>query len=347
MRRFDYSFLKNELPSSMFSLSNVLADLRGRAEIRKEENKAVFSKLEEIAIIESVYSSNAIEGIVTTDSRFLEILSGSEPKTHAEAEIINYRKALDNIHLYHNSLDLTENYLLELHRVLMQDTSPLAAGRFKQNDNFIMEIDADGIRHIRFRPVSAAETPSAVEQMLLAYYEARQDAEIPQLLLIPCVILDFLCIHPFPDGNGRISRLLTILLLYLNDYDISRYISLEKEIEEYKGNYCEALQRSSENWHENRNDYVPFMINFLQILYQCFRKLDERFVNNSLKKLPKNKRVEELVKKTIVPLSKTDIEQKLPDISVKTIEKVLQKMVKERTVRKIGTFRNARYIGNK
>lgn len=199
---------------------------------------------------------------------------------------------------------------------------------------------------MRFKPVPAKSVSGDMEQLLLAYYEARQDAEISPLLLIPCFVLDFLCIHPFIDGNGRVSRLLTVLLLYLSGYDIVRYISYEGQVNNYKESYYEALRTSSKSWHENENDYVPFIINFLQILYKCFKELDESFTDISLKKAKKSERVESILMGAIVPISKQDILAKVPDISVKTVELVLSKMLKEQKIKKIGTFRDARYMRN-
>ncbi len=185
-----------------------------------------------------------------------------------------------------------------------------------------------------------------MEQLLLAYYEARQDSEISPLLLIPCFVLDFLCIHPFMDGNGRISRLLTVLLLYLSGYDIVRYVSYEGQINKYKDSYYEALKTSSDKWHENENDYVPFIVNFLQVLYKCFKDLDESFTDISLKKAKKSERVESILMGAIVPVSKQDIIAKLPDVSVKTVELVLGKMLKDKKIKKIGTYKDARYMRN-
>ena len=156
-----------------------------------------------------------------------------------------------------------------------------------------------------------------MKQLLLAYHEARRDTEISPLLLIPCFVLDFLCIHPFTDGNGRVSRLLTVLLLYMSGYDIVRYISYEGQIHKCKESYYEALGTSSDLWHENGNDYVPFMISFLQVLYKCFRDLDESFTDISLKKAKKSERVESILTGAAVPVSKQEIMAKVPDISVK------------------------------
>ena len=224
------------------------------------------------------------------------------------------------------------------------NTSTSEAGIYKKNNNFIMEYNSDGTRRVRFKPVNARETKAAMEQLMLAFYEARQDSEIAPLLLIPCFIVDFLCIHPFTDGNGRVSRLLTVLLLYSFGYDIVRYISFEGQVNKYKESYYAALEQSSVSWHEESNDYVPFIVNFLQILYRCFKDLDESFMEISLKKAKKSERVESILMSAIVPVSKQDIAEKVPDISIKTIEFVLGKMVKENKVTKIGSYKDARYM---
>ena len=243
-------------------------------------------------------------------------------------------------------LSLNESVILSLHKMIEEQTSPLEAGNYKKFDNFIMEYGADGSRRVRFKPVLAKNVQRDMEQMLLAYYDARQDSQIAPLLLIPCFVLDFLCIHPFTDGNGRVSRLLTVLLLYLSGYDIVRYISYEGQINKYKESYYEALEKSSRSWHDNKNDYVPFIIHFLQILYRCFKDLDEAFTEISLKKAKKSERVESILLGAVVPVSKQDIMAKVPDISVKTVELVLHKMLKENKIKKIGTFKDARYMRN-
>ena len=228
--------------------------------------------------------------------------------------------------------------------MMEEATDPSGAGQYKSHDNLIMEYHPDGTRHVRFKPVSAQETPYAMEQMLLAFYDARQNSDISDLLLIPCFIVDFLCIHPYLDGNGRVSRLLTVLLLYMAGYDIVRYISIEGQINKYKESYYNALEESSVGWHENNNDYTPFMVNFMQILYRCYKELDDSFMDISLKKAKKYERVEAILLNAFVPVSKSDIQDKVPDISVKTIELVLSKMLKEDKIIKIGSYRDARYM---
>lgn len=347
MRKYDYSFLKKDIPGNIVGLSDVITDLKSKEEFRKLQYEETFESLRKKAIIESVKGSNAIEGIVTTDTRIRDIVAGATPITHDELEISGYKDALNLIHAEYKNLDIDEDTICMLHKMIEEHTNTDNAGTYKRNNNFIMEYNADGSRRIRFKPVSVKDTPPSMEQMLLALYEARQDSEISPLLLIPCFIVDFLCIHPFTDGNGRVSRLLTVLLLYSFGYDIVRYISFEGQVNKYKDNYYAALEQASASWHEGTNDYVPFIINFLQILYRCFKDLDESFMEISLKKAKKSERIESILLSAIVPISKQDIADKLPDVSIKTIELVLGKMVKENKIVKIGTYKDARYMRKK
>ncbi len=346
MHIYDYSFLKDNIPGNIVGLTDIIADLRSREEYRKLQYGTTFESLRQKAIIESVKGSNAIEGVVTTDDRIRDIVAGAAPVTHDEMEISGYKDALNLIHTTYENLDLTEDIICLFHKTIEDETNHLEAGQYKKTNNFIMEYGPEGSRRVRFKPVLAKDVRKNMEQMILAYYDARQDSEIPRLMLIPCFVLDFLCIHPFLDGNGRVSRLLTVLLLYLSGYDIVRYISYEGQINKYKAGYYEALKVSSESWHDNKNDYIPFIINFMQILYRCYKDLDEAFTDISLKKAKKSERVESILLNAIVPISKQDIIQKVPDISVKTIELVLGKMLKEKRIKKIGTYKDARYTRN-
>lgn len=346
MRRYDYSFLKNEIPGSIVGLTEVIADLKSKESFRKLQYSKTFERLQRRALIESVKGSNAIEGIVTTDNRIREIVNGSEPITHDELEISGYKDALNLIHTSHDTLDVEEDVIRLFHRTIEEGSNRNEAGNYKTTSNYILEYGPDGRRRVRFKPVKPSDVPEHMEQMLLAYYDARQDSEISPLLLIPCFILDFLCIHPFTDGNGRVSRLLTVLLLYHAGYDIVRYISFEGQVNRYKASYYDALEKASSGWGENENDYVPVIINFLQILYRCFKDLDDAFMEISLKKAKKSERVESLLMGAIVPISKQEIADRVPDISVYTIEQVLGKLLKEKKITKIGTYRNARYMRN-
>lgn len=346
MRRYDYTFLINQIPGNIVGLTDIIADLKSKEEFRKLQYSEAFERLRQKAIIESVKGSNAIEGIVTTDDRIRDIINGSTPVTHDELEISGYKDALNTIHMNHENMDIDEDVIRMFHRMIEESVNASNAGEYKKTPNFIMEYGPDGSRRVRFKPISPANVSENMEQLILAYYDARQNSEISPLLLIPCYILDFLCIHPFTDGNGRVSRLLTILLLYLSGYDIVRYVSYEGQVNKYKASYYESLEQSSSRWHENKNDYVPVIINFLQIIYRCFKDLDESFTDISLKKAKKSERVENILLGAIVPISKQDIVEKVPDISVKTIELVLSKMLKDNKIKKIGTYKDARYMRN-
>lgn len=346
MRNFDYSFLRNlRVPVQFLSFTNAIYALCETEKEKKAQYPDVFTALERVAIVQSVRGSNAIEGIVTTDKRIEEIVNGnSAPLDHNEQEIAGYRDALNLIHTRHDEMSLNEDLVLNLHRLLFSQTDILGPSGYKTEDNVIRETYPDGTSGIRWMPISAKETPVAMQQMLLAYMAARDDAGIDQLILIPCVILDFLCIHPFRDGNGRLSRLLSLLLLYKNGFDISKYISFEEQINSMKSRYYESLKQSSIGWHENNNDYVPFIENFLYTLYLCYKELDKRFLLLGSKKTSKIERVEKTVLNAFLPISKKEILSLLPDISATTVEAVLSDMVHEGRIRKIGSTRNAKYL---
>lgn len=346
MRKFDYSFLNNGLlPASLVSLTANISALKTMAGIRKEEYAQVFTELEAVAKIQSIKSSNAMEGIVTSDERIAAIVNqNSAPLNHNEAEIAGYRDALNEIHLGFEHIDFRERDILRLHEIMMSLAGYEYGGQYKTDDNVILEVDADGYRRVRFRPTPAKETPKAMEQLELAYMEVRSDANINQLLLIPCVILDFLCIHPFRDGNGRMSRLLSLLLLYKNGFDAGKYVSFEEQINNYKDYYYEALRQSSDGWETNENSYFPFMENFLSILYLCYKELDKRFAVVHGKRITKRARIEAVILNSLTPLSKAEICKILPDVSPTTVEAVLGAMVKSGAVKRIGASRSARYL---
>ncbi len=348
MRRFDHSFLDNGLvPANLLSIVGNIYSMRTAADIRRDEYIKVFTELEAVAKIQSVKSSNAIEGIVTSDDRIIEIINqNSAPLNHNEAEIAGYRDALNAVHTGYNHLSFCERDILGLHEMMMAVAGDESAGKYKNTDNVIIEVDSDGKRRVRFRPISAGETKEAMEQLELAYSDAASDSNINQLLLIPCVILDFLCIHPFRDGNGRISRLLSLLLLYKNGFDAGKYISFEEQINNYKAYYHDALHRSSIGWSENQNDYFPFIQNFLSTLYMCYKELDKRFSVVHGKKITKSARVEATVLGSLTPISKAEICAIHPDISPTTVEAVLVAMVKSGSIKRIGASRGSRYIRN-
>lgn len=348
MRKFDYSFLINgQMPARFANIVQAIGALRERSNIRKGDYLPVYSELEKIAKVQSVKSSNAIEGIVTSDERIRAIVNhGSAPLNHSEAEIAGYRDALNAIHQGYEEMDFRESDILRLHAIMMSVAGYEFGGHYKNSDNVILEVNEFGERRVRFRPTPAKDTGNAIKQLEFAYLSARNDAQTNPLLLIPCVILDFLCIHPFRDGNGRMSRLLTLLLLYKNGHDVGKYISFEEQINKRKAYYYEALRRSSEGWDENNNDYWPFVDNFLSTLYFCYAELDKRFAIVNGKRITKKSRIEAAVLNSLTPISKAEIRDILPDVSPSTIEAVLGAMVKEGKIRLLGSGHNTRYLKN-
>lgn len=346
MRKFGYSFLDNGLlPANLVNLISNITALKTMAGVRKDEYTRIFTELEAVAKVQSVKSSNAIEGIVTDDDRIVEIVNqNSAPLNHNEAEIAGYRDALNEIHQGYEHIDFRQSDILRLHEMMMSFAGYEYGGQYKIDDNVILEIDNDGNRRVRFRPTPASETPEAMEQLELAYMDARSNSNINQLLLIPCVILDFLCIHPFRDGNGRMSRLLSLLLLYKNGFDAGKYVSFEEQISNYKAHYYEALRQSSIGWNSNENTYFPFVENFLSTLYMCYKELDKRFAVVHGKKITKTARIEATVLNSLTPLSKAEICKILPDVSATTVEAVLGAMVRSGAVKRIGAGRGMRYI---
>lgn len=346
MKKFDYSFLdKGLLPANLINITSSIYSLKTMSEVRKNDYENIFSELEKIAIVQSVKTSNEIEGIITSDERIREIVNqNSKPVNHNEAEIAGYRDCLNEIHRNYKDIEFNEDNILKLHKMMMLYTGNDFGGKYKIENNVISQIDKNGNRTIRFRPVPAKETPEAMEQLILAYMEARDNSNINQLLLIPCVILDFLCIHPFRDGNGRMSRLLSLLLLYKNGFDICKYVSFEEQINNDKAYYYDTLKKSSNGWEENLNTYVPFIETFIVTLYRCYNELDKRFNVINTGKVTKTSRIEEILLNSITPISKSEICYLLPDVSPTTVEYVLGKMVKEDKIVKIGSSKNVRYL---
>lgn len=345
MRRFDYSFLEKEaVPSNIVSMLFAIGRNKTSSDVFKEKYPKVFNNLVKIAKVQSVKASNAIEGIVTTDQRIKELVNeATEPRNHNEQEIAGYRDVLNRIHQDYQILDIDTRQILLLHRELLERKQTLTRGMLKQEDNVIAQVNADGTRSIRYRPVPALETPQAMEQLELAFIDARSNSNINPLLLIPCYILDFLCIHPFEDGNGRMSRLLSLLLLYKNGYDVGKYVSLENIINKNKGLYYQKLYESSSGWTENKNTYWPFIENFLMTLLSAYNELSRRYEIIKDKKLSKAERVEETIKTTLGKISKEEIHEIWPDISINTIELELFRLLKEGLIKKIGNTNGASY----
>lgn len=342
---FDYSFLWNgSIPARVVQLALAVQALKSVSAVRPERYAGLYGELEKISHVQSVKSSNELEGIVTTDARLHAIVTqGSAPLDHAEQEIAGYRDALARIHREYADLPPSEDTVLLLHIMMGRFTANPAVGRYKRENNLIVELDTARRRRVRHYPSSAADTPRDMEQMFLAYLDAAARVGENMLLLIPCLVLDFLCIHPFEDGNGRVSRLLSLLMLFRAGFDAGRFISLEAQISNRRDAYYRALQASSRGWRENAHDYFPFVEEFLTTLLLCYRELDKRFAITRAGKVNKAQRIQAAVLNSPLPVSKAELCALLPDISPTTVEAVLGKLVRSGAILRQGSPRSARY----
>jgi len=304
-------------------------------------------QLLEIAKIQSTEASNRIEGIVTTSERLKQIVKEKTmPKTRSEQEIAGYRDVLSTIHANYNYIPPKPSIILQLHRDLYKFSGKAIGGRYKNSDNVIAEEHADGTKTIRFQPVPAWETPSAVQEICKEFENAINNHDLDPLVVIPMFILDFLCIHPFSDGNGRMSRLLTLLLLYRAGYTVGKYISIEKLIADSKETYYEALQESSYGWNEGENDYSAFTKYMLGIILAAYRDFSDRIELIADKTVKKAGRVREIVRGHLGAITKAEILELCPDISEITIERALNELKNEGAIIKIGGGRYTKYAWN-
>ncbi len=348
MRTFDYreKWLKLLDPEIVSYLTQI-HEFKGEQTLFIEAKADILTQLVELAKIQSTEASNKIEGIYTSNERLKAIVKDTtRPKTRNECEIAGYRDVLNTIHESHDYIPPKPSIILQLHRDLYKFEGFDIGGKYKIVDNVIEEEDSCGNKFVRFKTIAAWETPEAVEELCKAFDEALATEQIDPLILIPMFILDFLCIHPFSDGNGRMSRLLTLLLLYRAGYIVGKYISIEKLIENTKENYYEALQKSSIKWHENKNDYAPFVKYMLGVIVAAYREFSSRVGLLITSGLSKPERVKEIIKTTLSPITKTEILQKCPDISQVTVQRTLADLVEKEQIKKIGGGRYTKYIWN-
>lgn len=347
MRPFDYKEKWEKLLTpEIVGYLTTIHEYKGEQRLIAERHADVLESLVEVAKIQSTESSNKIEGIYTSDDRLKKIvLDKTMPKTRNEREIAGYRDVLNTIHENFPHIPIRDTFILQLHRDLYKFENVSKGGSFKTSDNVIKE-DASGNKFVRFIPLPAWETPEAIINLCTAYNEAINRGKADPLLLIPMFILDFLCIHPFSDGNGRMSRLLTLLLLYQNDYIVGRYISLEKLIERTKDNYYEALQESSQGWMEAKNNYAPFVKYILGIITAAYREFFDRAQIVEEKKVSKPDRIEELIKNHLGTITKAEIVDATPGISTTTVQRTLTELVKAEKIIKIGNGRYTKYKWN-
>jgi len=348
MRAFSYKTnYKSLLMPDIVSYLTEIHEQKGQQVLLADARKDALAELLEIARIQSTEASNRIEGIITTSDRLNKLVRNkTTPKNRSECEIAGYRDVLATIHENYDYIPIRSGMILQLHRDLYKFSGLSIGGSFKNADNVIAEELPDGTRRVRFDPVPAWETPEAMDELCKAVNEALSDPEMDPLLLIPMFILDFLCIHPFNDGNGRMSRLLTLLLLYRADYTVGKYISIEKLIADTKESYYEALQASSDGWHEGTNDYRPFVRYMLGVIVAAYREFSSRVEILVTKKLSKPGRVREIIKNTTGRSTKAEIMAQCPDVSQKTVERALKELMDAGEILKIGGGRYTSYIWN-
>lgn len=349
MRTFDYANTAPKLfTTPVVNLITAIHENKGKQDLCIEAKPDILSSLLDIAKIQSTEASNKIEGIVTTEARLKEIVQQkATPRSRNEKEIAGYRDVLTTIHENYDYITPRSTIILQLHRDLYAYSPSSIGGSYKNSDNIIQETDAKGNKKVRFQPLSAFETPEAMERLCDTFIEEVNRGEIDPLLLIPMFILDFLCIHPFNDGNGRMSRLLTLLLLYRSGYIVGKYISIEMLIEKTKDTYYDVLQQSGVGWHESQNDYLPFVEYYLGIILNAYREFSSRVELLTTKGLSKTDRVRAVIENKIGKITKKEIMNLCPDISQTTVEKALSDLVKQNVILKIGGGRYTEYTYNR
>ena len=345
MHTFDYRETpKQLLTPDIVNMLSSLHEFRGKQELYIEAESDVLTALLDIAKIQSTKASNKIEGIYTSDERLEAlVMEKAEPRNRSEEEIAGYREVLATVHDSYEYIPIRPNNILQLHRDLYSFSSSDTGGKFKNTDNVIAESSKDGQQRVRFTPIPAFLTPEAIENLCNEFNNAIESAKYDPLLLIPMFILDFLCIHPFNDGNGRMSRLLTLLLLYRSGYIVGKYISMEMLIEKTKETYYEALQNSSIEWHNNKSDYTSFVRYYLGVVLKGYNEFQDRIEHLKYRKLSKADRVKAVFEKKLGIVKKSDIIILCPDISETTIERTLKDLLESGFIEKVGKGRATGY----
>ena len=331
------------LPEHATSLG-AIREHRGKQDLYTQQTPQVLASLREAAVIESSESSNRLEGVVAPRGRVKAlVLKHSTPRNRSEQEIAGYRDALDLIHESARDMTFSVNVILQLHQMLYRYL-PADGGRWKMTQNEIVERNRDGsVRRVRFVPVPPVATPGAMESLVTQFAEA-VDREKEPLILVPLAILDFLCIHPFTDGNGRMARLLTLLLLYRFGYEVGRYISLERIFEESSESYYETLEASSQGWHDGAHDVFPWMTYFWGVLLRAYGEFEGRVGTLRTARGAKTDLVENAVERRLAPFAISDLERDCPGVSRDMIRHVLRRLRDEGMVAVQGKGRGAEWV---
>ena len=344
MRTFNYSALKDQKwDSEILGLVAAIYKYAGKQELYLKQKPHELEKLVEIAKIQSTEASNAIEGIVTTNTRIRQLVEEkTAPRNRDEQEIAGYRDVLNVIHESFDAIPITKNYILQLHKMLYSHMNNPLAGQTKTVQNYISATYPDGHTETVFTPLAPFETPEALEKICEEYSRVIGNFEVEPLIIIPIFIHDFLCIHPFNDGNGRMSRLLTTLLLYRSGFNVGKYISLEAKIAKNKDLYYDALRRSQDGWHEGSEDVVPFIKYLLGTILAAYKDFEDRF-SIVEEKLPAVEIVRKATLTKIGKFTKRDIIELCPSLSLSSVEGSLRKLVQSGDIKREGVGKGTFY----
>ncbi|MCD7754727.1 MAG: Fic family protein [Firmicutes bacterium] len=345
MRPFNYSWIKDQKwDSDVLGYIAAIYKAAGKQELYLEQRPEGLEKLVEIAKIQSTEASNAIEGIVTTDARIRQLVQEkTTPQNRDEQEIAGYRDALNIIHESFDVIPITKNYILQLHKIMYSHMNNPMAGRTKNVQNYVSAAYPDGHTETLFTPLAPYETPEALDRICEEYNRVIGNMEVEPLIAIPVFIHDFLCIHPFNDGNGRMSRLLTTLLLYQNGFYVGKYISLEAIIAKDKDLYYDALNQSQHGWHEGTEDAMPFIKYILGTILAAYKDFEDRFAIVK-EKLPAIEMVRKATQSKIGRFTKRDILELCPGLSLSSVEGSLRKLVETGELKREGTGKSTRYV---
>ena len=344
MRSFNYSEIKNQKwDSEVLGLIAAIYKEAGKQELYLKQRPAELEKLVEIAKVQSTEASNAIEGIVTTNTRIRQLVEEkTAPRNRNEQEIAGYRDVLSTIHESFDAIPITQNYILQLHKIMYSHMNNPMGGRTKSVQNYISATYPDGLRETLFTPLSPFETPEALDKICEEYNRVIGNMEVEPLIAIPVFIHDFLCIHPFNDGNGRMSRLLTTLLLYRSGFYVGKYISLEAKIANNKDLYYDVLGQAQIGWHEGNEDKVPFIKYLLGTILSAYKDFEERFELVE-EKLPALDVVRKATLTKVGRFTKQDIRELCPSLSISSVEGALRKLVASGELKREGKGKNICY----
>lgn len=345
MRTFNYALIKDQKwDSELLGYIAAIYKEAGKQEMYLKQRPEELEKLVEIAKIQSTEASNAIEGIVTTSTRIRQLVENkTTPRNRDEQEIAGYRDVLGIIHESFDAIPITQNYILQLHKILYNHMNNPAAGRTKTVQNYISATYPDGHTETLFTPLSPFETPEAFDSICDEYNRVIGNMELEPLIAIPVFIHDFLCIHPFNDGNGRMSRLLTTLLLYRSGFHVGKYISLEAKIAQHKDLYYDALAASQIGWHEGKDDPVPFIKYLLSTILAAYRDFEDRFALVETKRSALET-VRLASQNKIGRFTKQDIRELCPSLSLSSVEGSLRKLVEDGELKREGKGKGTFYF---